>query len=220
MNQLRRIAVACLIVFGVAGVVRPGIAFARVSSKRALVIIGMPGSGKSTGADMLSNRLKVPRYSTGDIIRDEVKRQGLPENDPAGTERASVKFASRGRLVGHLMARKVETGPGELAIVEGFRASDQIAGFRERIPHTTVVAVEVGEARRYRQMLARKRQGEDNIDFLRQRDRREVRLGVRKAMARRNGRDRSIGQADVRIRPRGLRSLTRSLLKVAAKAFQ
>jgi len=39
-----------------------------------LVILGPPGSGKGTQAKVLSERYSVPHISTGDILRDEVRR--------------------------------------------------------------------------------------------------------------------------------------------------
>jgi len=40
-----------------------------------LIITGKPGSGKGTQATLLANRLSIPHISTGDIFRDEMRRQ-------------------------------------------------------------------------------------------------------------------------------------------------
>lgn len=40
-----------------------------------LIMIGPPGSGKGTQARLLSKTLKVPHISTGDILRDAVKKR-------------------------------------------------------------------------------------------------------------------------------------------------
>lgn len=39
-----------------------------------LVLLGVPGSGKGSQAQLLSERLKIPWISTGDILREEIKR--------------------------------------------------------------------------------------------------------------------------------------------------
>jgi len=40
-----------------------------------LVLLGGPGAGKGTQADRLSERLGIPHVSTGDLFRDNLKRQ-------------------------------------------------------------------------------------------------------------------------------------------------
>lgn len=40
-----------------------------------IILLGAPGSGKGTEADLISKQYKIPTISTGDIIRDNIKRK-------------------------------------------------------------------------------------------------------------------------------------------------
>lgn len=40
-----------------------------------ILLYGSPGAGKDTVADTLSNTLRIPAFSTGDLIREEVEKQ-------------------------------------------------------------------------------------------------------------------------------------------------
>ena len=57
-----------------------------------LLLFGPPGSGKGTQADFLTQDLGIPQISTGDILRDDVKR---------GTTlgKQASEFMNRGELV-------------------------------------------------------------------------------------------------------------------------
>jgi dephospho-CoA kinase len=176
-----------------------------LAQKRVVVFVGMPGAGKSTAADLLAKRLGVVRFTSGDVIRQTIAARGLPytpENDRA----VALEFARRPGEIGRRVAANVATQPGAIAVVEGFRAPADVTEMRKTFPHLQVVAVEVGAAMRYARMLARKRPGEDNLAFLRARDRREIATGVRQVMR----------GAELRIRPRGddFKGLERSLHRI------
>lgn len=57
-----------------------------------LIIMGPPGAGKGTQGALLSEALDVPRYSTGDILRE-----ALGEGTPLGRE--ARKYMDAGELV-------------------------------------------------------------------------------------------------------------------------
>jgi len=57
-----------------------------------VIIMGPPGAGKGTQGELLARRLGIPRYSTGDILR-----QALRERTPMGL--AAKRFMRAGELV-------------------------------------------------------------------------------------------------------------------------
>ena len=79
-----------------------------------IVLLGAPGSGKGTQARLLAERYRVPRISTGDLLREAVA---------AGTEtgRKAKKKLGAGELVPDAVAIEV--------IAERLRARDARKGF-------------------------------------------------------------------------------------------
>jgi len=57
-----------------------------------LILLGPPGAGKGTQADVLSNRLNMPHISTGDMLRE-----ALRENREVG--RRAKEYMEKGELV-------------------------------------------------------------------------------------------------------------------------
>ncbi|MGB7213048.1 MAG: adenylate kinase [Gemmatimonadales bacterium] len=57
-----------------------------------LLLLGPPGAGKGTQGALLAQRLGIPKFATGDLLRDAVKR-----GTPLGLEAKAVMEA--GRLV-------------------------------------------------------------------------------------------------------------------------
>lgn len=79
-----------------------------------LILLGPPGAGKGTQAQMIAERYHIPQISTGDILRSAVK-----EGTPLGKQ--AKAFMEKGQLV-----------PDEVVIGiidERLRASDCQAGF-------------------------------------------------------------------------------------------
>jgi len=56
------------------------------------IIFGPPGAGKGTYASMLASRLKIAKISTGDMFREEIKRD-------TALGKKVIDFVNRGELV-------------------------------------------------------------------------------------------------------------------------
>ncbi|WP_447979908.1 adenylate kinase [Candidatus Nitrospira bockiana] len=84
-----------------------------------IVLLGAPGVGKGTQADRLSSTLGYPKISTGDILREAVRRQ-----TPLGRE--AKAFMDRGQLVpdpvviGLVHEKLDEPGSAKGFVLDGF----------------------------------------------------------------------------------------------------
>ena len=95
-----------------------------------LVLMGAPGSGKGTQAKVLGKRIKVPHISSGDILRESIRR-----NSALGVE--AKTYMDRGELVpdevllGVMEERLQESDCGHGYILDGFpRTVPQAEAFR------------------------------------------------------------------------------------------
>lgn len=103
-----------------------------------LVFLGPPGSGKGTQAAMLAGKMGIVHLSTGDVLRDAVKR---------GTElgKKAEGYMTRGELVPDdliigLIEDKVKVGGlREGFILDGFpRTIPQAAGLKVMLEHNSI----------------------------------------------------------------------------------
>jgi adenylate kinase len=90
-----------------------------VEPRRILVMLGPPGAGKGTQAALLSEELGIPKVSTGDLFRNELRAKGRHADEIA-------TFVGRGQLVPDPLTLRVvserlaqpDARPG--AILDGF----------------------------------------------------------------------------------------------------
>jgi len=79
-----------------------------------LVLLGKPMSGKGTQARMLTKELNLSHISTGDLLREEVKRN-------SGLGKEAKEYMSKGVLVpDELIIRMLEKNLPEDYILDGF----------------------------------------------------------------------------------------------------
>ena len=109
--------------------------------KARVIFLGPPGAGKGTQAERLANALRVPRISTGDMLREHIAR-----GDVLG--KAASPYMERGGLVpDHLLVEMIRNRIGEPDcangyILDGFpRTLPQAEGLEEMIGGTKDVVV-------------------------------------------------------------------------------
>lgn len=177
-------------------------------SKRVVLFLGMPGSGKSFASKRLAKRLGAARpLVSGDLIRAAVGKTRSPKDRARKVLEVAKKFNKNPGEIGRRMAEKVSQTNSKTVIVEGFRNPVDVKTFKREFPQAVVVTLEVPTELRHTRMLKRGRSGEDNRTYLKKRDRVEIKNGVRRAM----------NTADMRLKVQNndLAALDRELGKVA-----
>jgi adenylate kinase len=109
-----------------------------------LILLGPPGAGKGTQAERLSEELKVPHISTGDILR-----QAVADGTRLGLEAKKVmeagQLVSDEIMLGIIRERLAQSDAGRGYILDGYprtlpqaRSLDELMG--ERLEPAVVVA--------------------------------------------------------------------------------
>lgn len=144
--------------------------------KKALIlIIGMPGSGKSFAASVIKKHFHSKVFENGDIIREEIKRRGwkyTPEND----KKMRLWFHSgREHLLFERMKKKINHEKGLIVIV-GVRSPKEFAMYKMYFKGKIfLIEIRASFKVRAQRELERGRFGkQESIKYLKDRDRSET----------------------------------------------
>lgn len=137
--------------------------------KKLLLIIGAPGSGKTTDAELISEKNSdiIKHYSTGDLLREEVA---------SGSTRGKIidSFISKGNIVPIEIAIEtiisaIKATQMDTIIIDGYprsneqmNALDEYLAKEESIELVSVIEVEVSEETARDRVLGRARGEDDN----------------------------------------------------------
>ena len=144
--------------------------------QRVVVLVGLPGSGKTTMAKSLSRVMRAQRHTCGDVVRGYIKARGLaytPEND----RMASRHLAKNPGEIARQMATKIKRSKARTHIVDGVRSPADMKVLRQQFD-LRVVALKLPRDQRYQRMLDRGRFAHEDRAYLKARDRREIGLGL------------------------------------------
>lgn len=144
--------------------------------KQLFLIIGAPGSGKTTDAQIIAqnNAETMIHYSTGDLLRAEVA---------SGSERGKLinSFVSQGNLVPleivvETIVGAIEMAPKNIVIIDGYprsveqmKALDDVLQTKTDVKLSSVIEVQVSESIACERVLGRSRGDDDNEEVFRNR---------------------------------------------------
>lgn len=137
--------------------------------KKLFLIIGAPGSGKTTDAEIIAERNAdiIKHYSAGEMFRAEVA---------GGSERGRLidSFISRGNIVPIEIAIEtivgaIKNAPADVVVIDGYPRSveqmtalDRFLADEPEVKLVNVIEVEVSEAVARDRVLGRARGADDN----------------------------------------------------------
>jgi dephospho-CoA kinase len=145
------------------------------------IIVGMPAAGKNIAREY-AEKHKISYSATGDIVREEVKRQGLEANAENTAVVSTELRGNDGMGVTRIALTSALSSPGNIVFLEGIRSWPEVELIRKQTICSVIAFLAPRELRRQR-IVSRGRSDDSPLAF-EERDRREIAYGAAIPIAR------------------------------------
>ena len=151
--------------------------------KTVLVIVGMPGAGKSLASSVMKSR-GIPVFVSGDIIRAEALKRKLEfTRKNLGELMLKIRKEEGMGAVAKRLVPLVEKEGAEFVVYEGARSVEEVDELRRKY-RVILIAINASPQARFKRLQRRGRSDKPRgrADF-EERDNRELGVGIAKLIA-------------------------------------
>ncbi len=157
---------------------------------KIIAFVGLPLSGKST-ASSVAREMGIPVVVMGDVVREEVKKRGLPLTDEnAGKVANELREREGMDAIAKRCIPRIRELDSDVVVVDGIRGIAEVDRFRKAFGNDFIL-IAIESPAELRLERARKRGREDDrsiktMEDLKRRDEREISWGMLEAMEKAN----------------------------------
>jgi dephospho-CoA kinase len=150
---------------------------------KVIGVVGLPASGKGEFSK-IAERLGIPVVVMGDVIRNAVKKAGLPPTDANLGATANRLRAEKGMdAIANLCVDEIKEQKSPLVLVDGIRGDAEVRVFRQNFPGFRLIAIETSFEKRLERLCERNRSDDVGSEVgLKTRDEREKGWGLANAL--------------------------------------
>ena len=149
-------------------------------SNTLIVIVGMPGSGKTFAGSVLKKRFNALVLETGDIIREEIKKRGWKYTPETDKKIRNWFHPGREHIIVERLVKKLKKSRKRTKVIVGFRCLKEIKLLKKLYKEKIIVIAIISSFKiRAHREIRRKRFGKsESLEYLSKRDTNEKRIGL------------------------------------------
>ncbi len=149
-------------------------------SNPLIIIVGLPGSGKSFAGSVIKKRFNAFVLETGDIIREEIKKRGLKYNTKSDARIRHYFHPGKEHIIVKRILRKLKKSRKKVRVVIGFRCWKEVRLLEKHYRGKIVIIAIVSsfKIRAHREMKRKRFGKSETIKYMIKRDKDEKRIGL------------------------------------------